>query len=126
MSRLLVSGFFSEEGTVQVMTDRQSVGANSSVSNAVSGKIHEFVSRPSRIRLYATASAVGLNMTLIVGNQTFMQDQEVSAQNRMPLVPDDHIVDAGAKSGDRIVLQYRNTTAGAITAFSRVEVTPVA
>lgn len=110
---------------MQVMTDRQSVGANASVANAVSGKIHEFVSRPSKVRVFGTASAVGLNFTLIVGNQTFMQDQEVNAQNRMPIVPDDWLVDAGAKTGDRVVLSYRNTTAGAITAFSRVEIIPV-
>jgi selenophosphate synthetase-related protein len=111
---------------VQVMTDRQSVAANATVANAVSGKVHEFITRPSKVRLYGCASAVGLNMTFIVGNVTVMQDQEVNAQNRMPIVPDDWIVDAGAKPGDRVVLSYRNSTGGAITAFSRVEVIPVA
>lgn len=108
------------------MTDRQSVAANGTVANAVSGKIHEFLTRPSKVRLFGSASAVGMNMTLIVGNQTFYQDQEVNAQNRMPIVPDDWIVDAGGKAGDRVVLSYRNTTAGAVTAFSRIEVIPVA
>lgn len=109
-----------------VMTDRQSVGANATVANAVSGKVHEFLERPSKVRLYGAASAVGLNFTLLVGSQSFCQDQEVSAQNRLPITPDDWLVDAGGKKGDRIVLSYRNTTAGAITAFSRVEVIPVA
>lgn len=109
-----------------VMTDRQSVAANGTVANAVTGKIHEFLTRPSKVRLFGSSSAVGLNMTLIIGNQTFMQDQEVNAQNRMPIVPDDWCVDAGGKSGDRVVLSYRNTTGGAITAFSRVEIIPVA
>jgi len=110
---------------MMVMTDRQSVGANATVVNALSGKIHEFLERPSKIRMYGTAAAVGLNMTLIVGNQTFMQDQEVNAQNRMPITPDDWVVDAGGKPGDRIVLSYRNTTAAAIVAFSRIEVIPI-
>jgi len=109
----------------QVMTDRQSVAANAVVSNVVVGKIHEFLQRPSAVRLYACASAVGLNATLIVGNVTAMQDQEVNAQNRMPIVPDDFVVEAGGLGGERVVVQLRNTTAGAITAFTRVEIVPV-
>jgi len=111
---------------MEVMTDRQSVGANASVANAVSGKIHEFLSRPSKVRFYGAASAVGLNFSTLVGNRTFLQDQEVSAQNRMPIVPDDFICEAAGKTGDRIVVSYRNTTGGAITAFLRVEVIAIA
>ncbi len=107
-----------------IMTDRQSVAANATVANAVSGKTFEFVLENSILRLYATASAVGLNMTLIVGEEVVVDDQEVNAQNRLPIVPDDFFAEAGAFAGDRVVLKYRNTTAGAITAFSRVESEP--
>lgn len=108
------------------MSDRQSVAANATVANAVSGKLHEFVNRPSIVRLYATGSAVGLNMSLLIGSESAMQDQEVNAQNRMPLLPDDFVVEFGAFPGDRIVLSYRNTTGGAITAFTLVDVIPLA
>lgn len=109
----------------QVMTDRQLVAANSVVQNVLTGKIHEFLSRPSAVRLFGTASAVGLNMTLIVGNVTAMQDQEVNAQNRMPIVPDDFVVEAGGVGGERVVVQLRNTSGAGITAFTRVEIVPV-
>jgi hypothetical protein len=108
------------------MTDRQSVAANTSVANALSGKVHEFLGRPSKVRLYGAASAVGLNMSFLIGSQSFCQDQEVNAQNRLPIVPDDLVVEAGGKTGDRLVLSYRNTTVGAITAFARVEVIQLA
>jgi len=36
--------------------------------------------------------------------------------------PDHEVVDGGGVAGQRVVVQYRNTTGGAITAFSRVEV----
>jgi len=111
---------------MNLMTDRQSVAANGSVNNALSGKLHEFVTRPSKIRIYGSASAVGLNMSALVGGQSFMQDQEVNAQNRMPIVPDDIMAEAGARAGDRLLVSYRNTTGGAITAFLRVEVIPIA
>lgn len=108
-----------------VMTDRQSVAANATVANAVSGKLHEFLAGPAVIRLYATASAVGLNMTMQVAGVTVFNDQEVNAQNRMPIVPDDFVVETVGPGGARIVLSYRNTTGAAITAFTRVEVTPI-
>ncbi len=111
---------------MEVMTDRQSVAANATVANALSGKLHEFLSRPSKVRFFACASAVGLNASFVVGNRTFFQDQEVSAQNRLPIVPDDLVCEAAGRTGDRVSASYRNTTAGAITGFMRVEVIPVA
>lgn len=107
------------------MTDRQSVAANATVANVLAGKVHEFLSGPSVIRFYATGSAVGLNSTFLVGNESIVQDQEVNAQNRLPIVPDDFVGESGGVQGDRIVISFRNTTAGAITAFTRVEVEPV-
>lgn len=109
----------------QVMTDRQSVAANTVVANVLTGKIHEFLQRPSAVRLYGCGSAVGLNATLIVGNVTAMQDQELNAQNRMPIVPDDFVVEAGGMAGDRVVVSLRNTTGGALTGFTRIEIVPV-
>lgn len=109
---------------MNTMTDRQSIAANTVVANVLSGKLHEFVSAPSIVRIYATASAVGMNIACLVGGESVVQDQEVSAQNRMPIVPDDFIAETGALPGDRILVSMRNTTAGAISSFVRVEVEP--
>lgn len=108
-----------------VMTDRQSVAANSTVTNVLTGKLHEFCAGPCVIRIYACASAVGLNCSVLVGNETFAQDQEVNAQNRLPLEPDDYFVEAAGVAGDRILVSLRNTTAGAVTGFTRINITPV-
>jgi len=108
-----------------VLTDRQSVAANTTIANAMSGKTDEFLRGRSVVKLFATASAVGMLYTLLVGGQAFLEDQEVNAQNRMPLIPDDFVVAAGGMPGDRIVVKLHNTTAGAITAFTRVEISPV-
>jgi len=109
-----------------VMTDRQAVAANAVVANALAGKLHEFASEASIVRVYGTASAVGLNFSVLIGGESVVQDQEVNAQNRLPIVPDDFIAEGGALPGDRIVVSYRNTTGGALTAYLRVEVDPVA
>lgn len=107
-----------------IMTDRQSVAANTTIANCLSGKNAEFVQEPSIITFYGSASAVGLMMTCIVGSEIVVEDQEVNAQNRMPLVPDDLLAQAGAFPGDRIQVKLRNSTGGAVTAFTRVEVEP--
>jgi len=107
-----------------VMTDRQSVAANTTIANALTGKTDEFLRMRSVVKLFATASAVGMQYSLIVGGQVSIEDQEVNAQNRMPIIPDDFVVAAGGLIGDRVVVKLHNTTAGAITAFTRVEVLP--
>lgn len=108
-----------------IMSDRQSVAANTTIQNVIAGKLHEFLSEPSRVALYATGSAVGLNYSLLVGGEASVDDQEVSAANRFPVVPDDFVAEHGGLPGDRILVRVRNTTAAAITAFTRVEVNPV-
>ena len=107
-----------------LLSDRQSVAANAVVANALSGKTQEFVAEPSVIRFYITAAAVGLFATCLVGDEIVVEDQEVNAQNRMPIVPDDFLAEAGGLQGDRIVVKLRNSTGAAIVAFTRVEVEP--
>lgn len=109
-----------------VMQGSVSVAANDVSANILAGELFEFLSRPSRIVVYTTGSATGLNSTLLVGGLAFANDQAISLQNRFPLVPDDFFVDAGGFAGERLVLTFRNTTAGALVAFWKVEVNAVA
>jgi hypothetical protein len=90
-----------------------------------SSKLHYRARVASKIRVYATGSAVGLNLSVNIADETFLDDQEVSAQNRMPQVPDDFIVEAAAFPGDEIVVKWRNTTGAAITGFVRADVDPI-
>lgn len=110
-----------------VMTDRRSVLANTVSANVCAGKLDEFVARPSIVRLYATGAAVGLNVTFLVGGGVpVVNDQEVNAQNRMPIRPDDFVSETVARAGSRIVVTFRNTTGGNIDGFSTVEIVPIA
>jgi len=107
------------------MTDRQSVAANTTIANVIAGKLAEFLEEHSRVALYATGSAVGLNYSLLIGGEAVVDDQEVSSANRFPVVPDDFVAEGGGLVGNRIIVRVRNTTAAAITAFTRVEVNPI-
>lgn len=107
------------------LTNRQSIAANATIQNVFADAMHYRLRGDSRIVMYGTASAVGLNSSLYIGDELFLDDQEVSAQNRMPLVPDDFVVEAAGRRGDEIISRWRNTTAGAITGFVRIDVQPM-
>lgn len=108
-----------------IMTDRQSVAANATVQNAISGKTMEYLAAPSRVRVGINAAAIGLFATVIIGTNVVLEDQEVSSINRFPQDPEDFILDEPGLPGDRIVVKLRNSTGAAIITFSAVKVTPV-
>lgn len=107
-----------------VMTDVQSVAANTTTSNILAGKAKEFCEEASIITVGVNASAVGLRCSLIIGSEVVIDDQEVSSINRMPQFPEDALAEGGAFAGDRITLRLRNTTAGAITGFTKINISP--
>ena len=107
------------------MTDSQSIAANTTVANILAGKPFEFIASPSLVRVYMTGSATGINATLLIGGVSVMQDQLISAANRFPVLPDDLLVESPAPAGSRLVLSARNTTAGALTAITKVDIIPL-
>lgn len=107
-----------------IMTDTQSIGANTTIPNVLSGKSAEFVKEPSVITFSATGSAVGLKMTAIVGEEVIIDDQDIPLTNRFPVLPDDSLAQGGGFVGDRIVVRMRNSTGGALTSWVRVDVEP--
>lgn len=79
-----------------------------------------------RVRLYATASGSGVEHELFVGGDNPLERSTVSSQNRIPLVPDDFVVETYADPGERITLNLYNTDAtNSRTYFGRIEVDPI-
>jgi hypothetical protein len=103
------------------MQDSISVAANGVSTNQLSGQLYEFVPRGTQVVLSTTGSATGLRCTLIA-NIPVLNDQAIGLQNRFPIIPDD-IVYSGRVAACRLVLTFRNSTGGALTAFWRVDVT---
>jgi hypothetical protein len=102
------------------MQDSLSVAANAVSANVLAGQLYEFVGQGTGVTISCTGSATGLRTTFICGIP-LINDQAINLQNRFPLIPDD-IIHAGGVPGGRMVLTFRNTTAGALTAFWRVDV----
>jgi len=107
-----------------VMTDVQSVAANTTTGNILAGKAKEFCEEASIVTIGVNASAVGLRCTCIIGSEVVVDDQEVSSINRMPQFPEDAFAEGGAFPGDRITIRLRNTTGGAITGFTKLNISP--
>lgn len=98
-----------------------SVAANAVSSNQLSGQLYEFLDRPSRVLLSAASSAAGINVTFLVGGVAVVNDQAISQANRFPIIPDD-VVTSVRRGVGRMVLQFRNTTGGALTVNWAVDV----
>lgn len=107
-----------------VMTDVRSCVANTTTGNILAGKSMEFVAEASVVAIGICASAVGLFATVVIGTEVVVDDQEVSAANHMPIFPDDVLAEGGAFAGDRITIRLRNSTGGAITAQTKINLSP--
>lgn len=107
-----------------VMSDNQSVAPNATIENILAGKLHEFLPEASIVTIAISAAAVGMNATALIGNESIMQDQEVSSSNRFPVTPDDIIAQGAGFEADRLIVSLRNTTAGAIIVRSMITVEP--
>jgi hypothetical protein len=110
-----------------IMNDRRSVAANTTVDNVLAGKLDEFLKGNCSVALYANAEAVGLNVSLLIGSQVVVDDQEVAnrAAGTAITKPDDFVIGTGGLHGDRLILRLRNTTGAAIITRTQVVVDPV-
>lgn len=98
------------------------VVANTVSANVLAGQQFEFLPQNANVVLSCTGSAIGLNVTLLAGGVTLINDQAIGLQNRFPLIPDDIISQELIPAGARLLLTFRNTTGGNLTAFWRVDV----
>jgi len=101
------------------MQDSVSVAANAVSVNVLAGQLYEFVQPGTQVTVSCTGSGTGLRTSFICG-VPLINDQAINLQNSFPLIPDD-IIHSGEVPGGRMVLTARNSTAGALTFFWRVD-----
>lgn len=104
------------------MQNSVSVAANSVSANVLAGEQYEFLPQAAQVAISCTGSATGLNVTFLAGGVTLINDQAINLQNRFPVIPDDIITQEVIPAGARLLLTSRNTTAGALTFFWRVDI----
>lgn len=104
------------------MTVESAVAGNAQTDNVLSGKRFERSPYPAFLSLYQSGSSSGLLAELNVGGRSIIPPDPVNSQNRIPVVPDDLVIDGvEVMQGELIQLTVRNTTAGALTYRGRVE-----
>lgn len=104
------------------MTVVQSIAADTLSANLIAGQANEFLAGNSVVNIYARSAAVGANLIYQVGNEVFSQDQEIGATAGFPTRPQDFFVQGVGGPGERIIVQVRNTTVGAIIVQLLIEV----
>lgn len=101
-----------------------SIAANSTNDNVLAGSQFEFLPYDAVLEFGLNGSAIGLNADVYSGQDVLAEAMQVTAQNRVPVYPDDFNLNDVAAAGERIKIRGRNTTGGALTLFYSVRVTP--
>lgn len=102
-----------------------SIPANSTVDNVISGSVFEYMPWNAALSIGVTAAAAGLLMTINSGSDTILEESPVNPTTNPPKIPDDIEVTDRAMAGERLVIKVRNTTAGAVVAYTLVDLKPV-
>jgi len=99
-----------------IISNNVSVAANSVSANVLAGELFEYLPNMTVVQVFATGSAAGLRATYSIGGELQLDDGVINANNRAPIIPDDLLLKAGGRRGERQILKFRNTTGGALTA----------
>lgn len=108
-----------------VITGVDLIALNFTSANLITGNINEFLGRPSVVSLFCTADLAGLLVTLLIGKDVVIDDQEISAADRFPQSPEDFLSRGGGLPGERLTLRFHNPTAGALLARWRLSIESV-
>ncbi len=107
---------------------RTSVPLNGSSGNVLAGSPFEFVAKDSVIILALTQAGGTpgqITADFQIGGESLATQANIPTRNAFPTFLDDTFVKAGAVAGERLFLNYNNTTAGALDVDTLVDVMPV-
>lgn len=102
-----------------------SVAANSVNDNVLTGSQFEYLPYNASVEFGLVGSATGLQADAYSGSDVLCESMAISTQNRFPVFPDDFTLTDVAAGGERLKVRVRNTTAGALTYFVGVRITPI-
>lgn len=103
-----------------------SVAAGATNSNVFSGSAFEYARGRQILSLGACASATGGFITIQSGADVILEESPPMVLTTMPIVPDHMYYNDVMEMFDRLRLQFRNPSGGALTIRSIALLTPVA
>lgn len=106
----------------------QSIAANSTVDNLLTGSQYEFLPWDAQLSFGVNGDTNGADLRFDVysGQDVLAENATCNAQNRIPINPDDFNLRDYAAAGERVKVRVRNTNATlARTVFYSVIIEPV-
>lgn len=102
-----------------------SVAAGAQNDNLFSGSAFEFARQAQVVSVGVSQSATGGFATLQSGGDVVTEEFSPPVLTRYPIIPDEMYFNDVQAIGDRLVLRYRNPTAGAITVRALAQISPL-
>lgn len=103
-----------------IMTE-VSLGAGAFNPNILTGSAFEFARQRSVASFGVAAAATGTFFALSAGADIIVEDSAPPILTRYPIIPDEMYFTDVVEVGDRLKIQWRNPTAGAIVVRSVVQ-----
>ena len=106
--------------------NRVSVAGLGTNDNVLTGSQYEFLPFDAQLEfgICGDANAADLRVDVYSGQDVLMENAEPSAQNRIPIYPDDFGLTDVAGAGERIKIRVRNSNAAPRTLFYSLRITP--
>lgn len=105
-----------------------SIAANAVNDNVLAGSQFEFLPYDAQLEfgLNGDANGADLRVDVYSGQDVLLENAPMSAQNRIPVYPDDFSLTDVAGAGERIKVRVRNTSgAAARSLLYSVRITPL-
>jgi len=108
-----------------VIMREASVAAGAVNENVLAGSAFEFARQNSLVSMGIHQSATGGFATINSGADIVAEEFSPPIATVYPVIPDNMYFSDVAAAGDRLVVRYRNPTAGALTVRVVCQVTPL-
>jgi hypothetical protein len=108
---------------VPIIQNSVSVAAGATNDNVLQGSQFEYLPYNALVEFGLNGSATGLLADVYSGQDILAESMLMTAQNRVPVYPDDYSLTDVAAAGERLKIRIRNPTGGAITAFFSARIT---
>jgi hypothetical protein len=96
-------------------------------ANPLNGWQYEYLPWNAVVRVLAQTTATGVVLGIFSGSETIQQESPVDASGAANKLPNSFIVEPigfRAPGGDRLLLNFRNTTGGTLSVTGVVDVNP--
>lgn len=103
----------------------QSVAGNSTNPNLFNGSAFEYARGRQLLSLGVTAAATGTLVTIQSGADVILEESATYIATQFPIIPDQMFYNDVMEQFDRLRVQIRNSTGGAIVARAIALLTPV-